>query len=247
MWDSAPELERIGDYVFGIGVWAPSTSIVAAEFARGELKAQSAVTVSTNGEWSLGVSEAFRKDFTEAGGKILGHFEVNPADADFRTVLTKVKALNPDVLYAPVSDNVPAFWIQLNKLGFKKPAITSDVISQEILASIGDSAEGVYQTQGADPSEGETRGMMDLYKRRYGRDCTQVFITSLGFDAVALIASAMQSNNLTPEGIKLGLYSTRNYAGASGETTIDQNGSGRKIVSMFQVQKQKLQLVKKAK
>lgn len=244
LWDSSPEIEAIGDYVFGIGVWAPSTSSVAAEFARQKLHAKTAVTISTNGEWSLGVAAAFRKQFEDAGGKIVGQFELNPSDSDFRTVFTRVKALNPDALYAPVSDNVPAFWIQRFKMGIKAPAISSDILNDDILKSIGSAAEGVYQTQATDPSSEATSQLMARYKKRYGKDCTQIFITSLGFDAVSITAEAVRSHGKEPEKIKEGLYAVRNYPGASGDTTIEAGGSSRKLVSMLRVHNQTLELVR---
>lgn len=245
LWDSAPELDQLGQYVFGIGVWAPSSSGTAADFALHSLDAKTTVTISTNGEWSLGISEQFRNQFEAGGGRVLAHFEVNPDEADFRSLLLKMKAMKPDVLYAPVSDNIPSFWRQLKQIGFGGPAITSDVLNPEVIANIGVSSEGIYQTQVADPSDLMTGKMIERYRAKYGRDCRQKFIVSQGFDAIRLLAHAMDSAGPDPEKLKEALYTVRDLEGASGRISISAEGSARKLVSMFQVRSGQLELVEK--
>ncbi|MCB9030658.1 MAG: ABC transporter substrate-binding protein, partial [Deltaproteobacteria bacterium] len=240
IWDSAPEIEALGNYVFGIGVWTPSSSEVSAKYARENIKAKTAVTICNNGEWSLEVAKAFRENFEKDGGKVLDHFEINPGESDFRTILLKVKSLNPDVIYAPVTDNISAFWLQLGRSGYTKTVITSDILNQEILNQVGSSAEGVYQTQAADPSSPATIEMLDAYKAKHGKDCTQVFFTSLGYDSVMFLAKAMQTKGLKRNLIKDGLYEIANYPGASGVATMTPEGSVKRIVSVFQVKDSKL-------
>ena len=250
LWDSAPEIEALGDYIFGIGVWAPSSSSVAVDYVRNKLKAKTAVTISSNGEWSLGVAEAFRNQFKAAGGKVLSYYEVNPSDTDFRTILSKVKLLKPDVIYAPIADNVPAFWLQYGRSGINATAVTSDILNQEIIDSIGSLVEGVLQTQTSDPNYPSTQEMLKSYKEYFGKECTQVFFTSLGYDSIKLIANSIRNSSSkerpsapTSDGIKKGLYAIKKFPGASGETTITPEGSSRKYVSIFQVKDQKLSLI----
>ena len=40
LWDSAPEIEALGDYSFGIGPWLPATYELAAEFVFNRLNAR---------------------------------------------------------------------------------------------------------------------------------------------------------------------------------------------------------------
>ena len=237
IWDSAPEIEGLGEYVFGIGVWTPSSSSEAVRFARERLGAKTAVTVCNNGEWSLGVAKAFQDKFEQSGGQVLKSFEMNPAESDFRTVLLRVKALNPDVLYAPVTDNIAAFWMQLKRSGFNRPVITSDVLNQELVGTIGDAAQGVYQTQSTDPQFPETKKMLAAFRQHFDRDCSQVFFTSLGFDSIVLLAEAMKKKGLSGEAIKNGLYEMVDFPGSSGPISMTPEGSVRRMVNVVQIQK----------
>lgn len=240
LWDSSPELDKIGDYTFGIGVWAPSTSSEAVRFIKDKFKAKTAVTLCTSEEWSLSIENAFTKTFKENGGEILERFEVGPKELDFRTILLKIRNLNPDVLYVSITDNLPSFWRQYGAIRLSKPTITADVLNREILSVLAGAADGVYQTQVADPNWESTAKLLQLYRAKFKKEATQLFLTSLGYDSVNLLAKAARDNGVDPKNVKDGLYSIQNFLGAAGETSISKEGSAKKLVSMFQVKDQEL-------
>ncbi len=241
LWDSSPEIEKIGDHVFGIGVWAPSTSEVAVRFARDELSAQRAITVATNGQWSLAVANSFKDQFQDAGGTIIESFAVNPEETDFRSLVSRIKKLQPDVIYAPLSDHQVPFWKQLHTGGFQGIRITSDVLNEELLREIGPLANGIYQTQVADPHHVQAENMKASYRTFFKKECTQLFLTALGYDGVHLAYRALlASPNQSPQEITQALYATRDHLGAAGRTSITPQGSARKSSSIFLVQDGKL-------
>jgi len=240
IWDSAPEIEALGEYVFGIGVWAPGSTDEGVRFIRDTLQSKTAVTVASHGEWSLDIAGTFREKFQAAGGTILGNFETNPGDPDFRTVLLRVRSLAPDVLYAPVTDNISAFWLQLAGSGFDGHVFTSDILNQEILNQLGGVADGAYQTQPVNPSYPATEEMLKAYKEHYKKDCTQELYTSLGYDSIMYLADAMIRKGTDGSAIKDGLYGMANFAGAAGPATMSPEGSVRRMSRVFQVRDSQL-------
>jgi len=240
LWDSSPELDKLGDYIFGIGVWAPSTSQEAVRFVTEKFKAKTAVTLCTSEEWSLSIENSFSQSFKDNGGKILERFEVGPKELDFRTILLKIKNINPDVLYVSLTDNLPSFWGQYGAIKFEKPTITADVLNQEILNIVGGAAEGVYQTQVADPEFKSTSELQRLYQAKFKKEATQIFLTSLGYDSVNMLAKSAEEHGVDSKKVKEGLYSIKKFPGAAGETTINAQGSAQKMVSMFRVLNGKL-------
>ncbi|RIL04741.1 MAG: hypothetical protein DCC75_12325, partial [Proteobacteria bacterium] len=48
LWDSAPEIEALGEYAFGIGPWLPGTYERSAEYAYRVLGSRRAAIISTN-------------------------------------------------------------------------------------------------------------------------------------------------------------------------------------------------------
>jgi branched-chain amino acid transport system substrate-binding protein len=52
-----------------------------------------------SGAYGIGIATAFEKQAAKKGINVLGHDRLDPKAADYTTVLTKIKALNPDLLY----------------------------------------------------------------------------------------------------------------------------------------------------
>ena len=74
----------------------------AANFAATTLGAKTAaLLIGTGNPYSEGVSEAFKAAFTAKGGTIAGSESYGTADKDFSAQLTKIKEMNPDVVFVP--------------------------------------------------------------------------------------------------------------------------------------------------
>lgn len=69
LWDSSPEIDEMGEFIFSLGPCAPSTGETASAFGHTHLKAKTAVVINTVEEWSDYVSNYFIKDFESRGGK----------------------------------------------------------------------------------------------------------------------------------------------------------------------------------
>lgn len=243
LWDSAPQIEALGDYVFGIGAWTPSAGETAATFAGESLNGKTAAIINTNGEWSLDVSSIFKRRFEALGGRVIEEISLNPSDTDFKSAILRVKKLAPDVLYAPLSDNIVPFFKQLSMLKFKAPVLTSDVISENAIENLRDAAEGIYQTQTATPETSATRHMLELYRVRYSKECVMTLFTAWAYDSIRLFTEAVKKGDPSSDGIRKALYQIKNFPGASGSLTISPEGSARTIENMFQIRNGRFQLV----
>lgn len=241
LWDSSPEIEALGEYVFGIGVWTPSSSQVSAEYALNKIGAETAVTIANNGQWSIAVADSFEKNFSAGGGRVLKKFVVNPQDTDFRTLIAQIVRLNPDLVYAPLSDNPLAFWKQLGTSAYRGARISSDTITQEIVNQLGEVANGILTTQLIDPSGLRTDHMLHLYREKFKRECTQLFLVGLGYDALHLAVEALRrAESLSGPDIARAIYSLRDFPGAAGEISVTPQGSVIKPASMFVVRNGRL-------
>src|SRR6266567_7999532 len=63
------------------------------------LKVKSVYVLDDSGAYGVGIADAFQKRAEANGIKILGRDQLNPKEADYTTILTKIKGLNPDALY----------------------------------------------------------------------------------------------------------------------------------------------------
>src|SRR5690242_13038698 len=70
-----------------------------ANFAAENLNVHSVYILDDTGAYGEGIANSFEQRATEKGITVLGHDKLDPKESDYTTVLTKVAALNPDVLY----------------------------------------------------------------------------------------------------------------------------------------------------
>jgi branched-chain amino acid transport system substrate-binding protein len=248
LWDSAPQLDDIGEYVFGIGAWLPGSGEVAADFAYNNLRARTAgIIAAVNDEASMQVSRIFSDMFKKFGGRIAIEQSIDPQGADFRTILLKNREANPDVLYAPFGYNQATFIKQVRESGFKGPVVFLDTLSEDVIRQAGEAAEGVYQTQVGDPDAEATGKFIQLYRKHFGRAPSSVLFSAWGFDGMNLLASAMQAGSDDSQAIMKWLHALRGYDGASGPIAFTSGGSSRVYPKMYRVESGKLKLVSNPK
>src|SRR5260370_28212595 len=63
------------------------------------LKVKSIYVLDDSGAYGVGIADAFQRQAEKNGIKISGRDQLNPKEADYTTILTKIKGLNPDSLY----------------------------------------------------------------------------------------------------------------------------------------------------
>lgn len=235
LWDSSPELEELSEYLFGIGPWTPGAGEISAGFIIQHLKMRKAVVLNSNTEWSLSVSEYFSKRLKELGGEVVKTFTFNPGEQDFLTVLTKVRLLHPEVLFAPMDSSLVPFFSQIKKLHLDMPVVTTEIITEDNLQEAADAFEGVYQSSPADPALPATAEMLRLYQIKYGRPATQTVFIAWAYDATKLLGEVVNKGASNSETIRSALLSTRDFKGAGGSIDFSKGRSSPRIERMFQV------------
>ena len=80
---------------------------VSAEYAYKTLGARTAGILGEDNDGIRALDDAFRKDFTGMGGKVLAVEGFKPGDQDLRAQLTHIKAANPDLLLIESADARP--------------------------------------------------------------------------------------------------------------------------------------------
>jgi branched-chain amino acid transport system substrate-binding protein len=240
LWDSAPAIEALGDYSFGIGPWLPATYEVAAEYSFSNLSARRAAVIATTSEWALEVGAGFKSHFAKLGGAIVAHEEVDPSDSDFRAVLIRLIKSNPEVIYAPITSHLIPFFKQLNQLGYVGKIITSDNLTEELIQQSASVFEGVYQTMVADPDTPDSNRLRQLYKKRFLKEPTMLAFNSWGYDGIRLMAQGLIDAETKKILLREALLAIRDFSGAGGNISFSTEGSWRMPLEVFQVRGGKL-------
>jgi len=99
---SAPGLSQAGQYFFRSYPSDNFQGKFAAEYAYNTLGARKVAVIYHISDWGSGVKDVFVSRFKELGGQIVTE-EGSPQTArDYRTSLTKIRDLKPDLVFAPL-------------------------------------------------------------------------------------------------------------------------------------------------
>ncbi|MGP1579836.1 MAG: ABC transporter substrate-binding protein [Wolinella sp.] len=208
--------------------------IVGANLAFNNLKAKhAAILFDSSSDYSIGLTKAFRTQFTKLGGKIELEAQVPAGSKDFKAQLSSVRARNFDVVYIPIYYNEAALIaVQAKQLGLKNTFIGGDgIAADKIFFEVGkDAVDGYLTTDyySPDPNAKQTtRGdsFIARYTKEYNENKAPVF-AAVTADAYDVIVRAMEQceNPKDRECINKNIRTTKDFEGVTGIISINEQG-----------------------
>ncbi len=147
-----------------------------AQVASDRLKLKKIFVIDDNETYGKGLADVFDASFRQLGGTVLGHEHITANQVDFKALLTKIKAQNPDAVFFGGNTSTGGGLIrrQMADVGLgKTPFLGGDGISDdEFEKQAGDSANGSYMTV-ASPDATKlpsAKSFVDAYKARFKSD-----------------------------------------------------------------------------
>ncbi len=187
-WASAPDLTRVGDYIFRIFPSDLFQGTYAAEYAFNKLGKRKVAVLYVKNDYGQGLRDVFVKRFTELGGKIVFDESHNQEDTDVRTSLLKAKETEPDLAYMPTYRAVGRVALQqMKELSFNVSVLAGDAFDTDEVIQAPE-AEGVlYPTA--------VTGNPDWFKQKVFQltGIEENHITaSIAYDSIWVIAEAIK-------------------------------------------------------
>jgi len=217
---------KVKNYSFRVCFIDPFQGTVGANFVLNTLKLNKAVIlVDNSSDYSKGLSAFFKTAFTKGGGNILAEEAYLQKDQDFKTILTKVKALNADVIYVPgYYEEVGKIVKQAREMGITAPIVGGDGWDSPKLVEIGGAAalNNTYFTNhySVDDTSPAAQAFVQAYKKEYGQAPDAMAV--LGYDAANVLIDAIKRAGSTePEKIREALAATKDYPAITGATTLN--------------------------
>ncbi len=223
-----------------------------ANYASHVLKVRKVYVLDDSGAFGVGLSDAFQRRAKELGMTVLGRDQLNPKEADYKTILTKIKGLNPDAIYyggvqqAAVKLARQAYEImpKVHKLGSDG---LYDLAFPEQAGK--EAAEGWYATNASPEmlSVAKAQEWVNKFKSKFNREPTNYAITSYNgvlviADAVARVAKAGKPVNHST--VREAMEKTDLKNTLQGPIAFDENGDiKQKIVSVYQVKDAKFNYI----
>lgn len=234
------EVTKKGDYIFRACFLDSQQGRAVSDFARRSLKAQTAaVLVDSRSDYSVGLAEAFREAFTQAGGRVVSELKYAEGDSDFSAQLTAMRGTRPDVLFIPgYYTDAGLIARQAKSLGLQAVLLGGDGWDSPKLTEIGGEAvEGSYFCNPFsvdEPSPAVKKFVAD-YRARYGADPDG--IAALSYDATRMLAAAIaRAGSTEGKRIRDALASTRDFEGVTGTITMDADRNPIKPLMILKVE-----------
>lgn len=239
-----PLVTQGNEYYFRVCFIDPFQGTVMAKYAVNTEKAKTAVIITNIADdYSVGLSNYFEQAFKKLTGNeksVLAKLEYQTGSQDFTAQLATVKKVKPDVVFAPGNYGDVALLIkQARELGIKTPFLGGDTLeAPEFIEVGGQAVEGVafsthYSAQA--PATGASKDFVDAYKKEYNKEPNA--FAALGYDAYMVILDAIKrANSADPVKIRDALANTKNFNGATGIITIDEERNANKSAVILKVQ-----------
>ncbi|WP_374553944.1 branched-chain amino acid ABC transporter substrate-binding protein [Aquitalea pelogenes] len=197
------------------------------QFAVKTLKATRIVAIDDRTAYGQGIADEFVKAVTANGGKVARREFTTDKATDFTSILTAVKAINPEVIFYGGADAQAAPMAkQLKRLGLKARLMGGDMMNTPTFIQLaGADAAGHYSAVagGVLTARPAGKAFETRYKARFHQDV--VLLGPQFYDGVMLVAEAMkQAGSVEPAKYLPKLAAIR-YSGVTADFAFAPNGN----------------------
>lgn len=205
--------------------------VVAANYLFKDLGQKTvAIIVDSKSDYSIGLSNAFKKAYTKLGGKVLKKAIITAGDSDFKAILSNLKALKPQAVYMPLYSKEAVLIItQAAGLGFTPKFMGSDGLAgDKIFFEVGkDAINGTSNTDlfsaDAPTTTAKAKEFFDAYNKKYNEQVHP--FAALSADCYYMIVEGMNKCGAEDhECVNKTIRGLKGFEGASGVISIDENG-----------------------
>lgn len=220
-----PKVTEVGDYISRVCFIDPFQGAVMAKFAANTLKAKTAAILGdVNSDYSKGLTQFFETEFTKLGGKVVAKEAYTQTDPDFKGQLTKIRNLNPDVIYIPgYYGQVGIIAKQARELDMNMPLLGGDGWDSPELWKLGGAAlknSYISNHYSAENPAPEIQNFVKAFKAKFGVEPDS--LAALAYDAAKVLADAIKRAGGTDSTkLKDAINTTKDFPGVTGKITLD--------------------------
>lgn len=241
-----PKVTKMGDLIFRCCFTDDQQGAYVTKFALSKGWKSGVILTDQASDYSKGLTEVINERFPKGGGKILAQEGYMQKQSDFNAVLTKIKALRPDVIFVPgYYAEVGLIIKQARALGIDSALIGADGWDSPVLAQIAgaslDAKCFFVNHYSKDEQRPKVADFVKNFKQRYNEDPDA--LAACAYDALYIVAQAIDTAKGTdPKALQAALAHTKDFDGVTGTTTInaERNASKSCVVLSFKDGKQAL-------
>lgn len=234
-----PGLPAMSSFFFRLWPSDDYDGKVMAEAAYNDLGLRRVAILYVNVAYGVGITEVFTREFEALGGDIVSSEGYRQGATDFRTILTRIAAKNPDAIYLPgYVAEIGNILRQARELDINTRFIgVNSLYDPQLIKLAGQAAEGAvftYPTFDVASKEASTQEFVTAFRARYGRDPDA--FAAQGYDAYRIVERALKlSEALTGPSLRDALHRIGRYSGPGGTFEFDDQGDVQKPLRLMTV------------
>jgi branched-chain amino acid transport system substrate-binding protein len=207
-----------------------------AAYIAGELKGKKVAIIDDKTAYGEGIANEVEKTLKGSKVAIVARERTTDKETDFKAILTKIKAKNPDVVFHGGMDATGGPMLkQARELGIKAVFAFGDgACTDEMGKLAGQAAEGMVCSQAGLPREAASKEFVDAFKSKYGeiKQYAPYF-----YDATNAVIEAMKKANSTdPAKFTPEIFNDK-FTGATGTVQFDAKGDRKDAeMTIFKLQ-----------
>ena len=190
-------------------------------------------------QYGKGLADQVEKTMKEGGAQVVVRESATDKTTDFKAILTKIKAINPDYIFWGGMDDTAATLVKQSKeLGIASHLAGADGTCTETFLKIsGEAGKGTLCSLAGMPLEQMSQGeaFKANYEKTFAGQKIQLY-APFSYDAVMAIVNAMKiANSVDREAIAAAMPKV-NFEGITGQIVFDPNGDIKDgAVSVFTI------------
>ena len=192
-------------------------------FIASEMKAKRVAIIDDKTAYGEGLANEVEKKLKGSKVAVVGRERTTDKETDFKAILTKIKARNPDVVFHGGMDATGGPMLkQAKELGIKAAFAFGDgACTDEMSKLAGTAADGMVCSQAGLPREAASKDFVEAFSKKYGeiKQYAPYF-----YDATNAVIEAMKKANST-DPAKFGpeIFNV-SFTGATGKVEFDAKG-----------------------
>lgn len=217
--------EQSNPYVFRLAASNTGLSSRLCEYIIQKQKPRTVAFVYEKTDFGMNLAATVRERLERAGVKTVASEGVNQHEADFLSLIQKLKNLKPEMVFLGIlTDSAIPFLRQARSSRFHARWVNAVSLSNpKFLQDAGDLAEGFvgithFQSTVA---KGKGKEFVENFTKKYGT--TPTHYSAVYYDEIMVLADAARRGGISREGIWKALKET-DYQGITGEVKFGPNG-----------------------
>ena len=205
-----------------------------------ELKAKRVAVIDDKTAYGEGLAAEVEKTLKAAKVDIVARERATDRETDFKAILTKVKARNPDVIfYGGMDATAGPMMKQARELGIKATFAFGDgVCSDEVTRLAGAAAEGLACANAGLPASAANREFQAAFQAKFGE--IKQYAPYFYDGAMAVVEAMKKANSVDPAKFTPEIFNV-SFQGATGKVEFDAKGDRKDAeVTIFRMKEGKV-------